>query len=57
MKPLPQQDFVHTDFPAPRKKVKGIDVQEWTEEYADELLRKYWPHLYLPKPTKVDYEV
>lgn len=57
MKPLPQQDFVHTDFPAPRKKVKGIDVQEWTEEYADELLRKYWPHLYLPKTTKVDYEV
>lgn len=56
-KPLPQPDFVHTDFPSPKKTIKGIEVQVWDEEYAESLLKKYWPHLYLPKPTKVDYEV
>lgn len=53
-----QPDFVHSDFPKPKKKVKGLDVWEWTDDDAEELLKKYWPHLYQPKPPiKVDYEV
>ena len=54
----PDADFVHSDFPKPKKKIKGLDVWEWNDDDAEELLKKYWPHLYLPKPVaKVDYEV
>lgn len=50
-------DFVHSDFPEPITKVKGIDVQHWDGGYACELMRKYWPAIYMRLFGKVDYEV
>lgn len=50
-------DFVHSDFPEPVTTVKGLEVRYWDGAYATDLLRKYFPGLFMRLFGKIDHEV